>query len=292
MPDFEVSAPAKVNFGLQVVGKRADGYHLIETIFQEVDFCDTLYFTKKGEGCTIECHHPQVPSDERNLCWKAYNYLQQYYSSLPSVHIKIEKQIPVGAGLGGGSSDAAATLLALCENYKLDIPAEKLLEIACELGADVPFFLHGGTAFARGIGEQLEMIHPLTDNYILISVPDIHISTAWAYENVKYTLTSDSLENKLKGFFEIDGDLQRFQNIFESLVIRKYSKIDEIKDQMAHFHAEYVSVSGSGSAVFGVYPEKAIAEEALIHLSQNAFSVLTQPVRREVPRIARIPGAV
>jgi len=160
------------------------------------------------------------------------------------------------------------------------------------VGADVPFFLMGGSAFAQGIGDELEPIEPPTDGYILIVVPDIHISTAWAYKNVNYTLTSNKFKNKLKGFFEIEGNLQRLKNDFEPLVIKEYSKIDEIKEQLTHFHAEYVSLSGSGSAVFGVFPERAMAEKALSKLSQSTFSVLTYPVRRESPRIGRSPGTI
>jgi 4-diphosphocytidyl-2-C-methyl-D-erythritol kinase len=292
MSELTVQAPAKVNFGLNIVGKREDGYHLIETIFQEVDFGDTVHFEECKAGCTIECDHPAVPANEHNLCCKAYHNLKEICPELPGIHIKLDKSIPVGAGLGGGSSDAAATLIGLYHLFQPDIQVDQLYSIATRVGADVPFFLTGGTAYARGIGDELEPIEPLTGGYILIAVPDIHISTAWAYKNVNYTLTSNKFKNKLKGFFEIEGNLQRLQNDFEPLVIKEYSEIDEIKQQLTHFHAEYVSLSGSGSAVFGVFPERAMAEKALGKLSQSTFSVLTYPVRRESPRIDRSPGTI
>ena len=292
MSGLTVPAPAKVNFGLNIVGKRDDGYHLIETIFQEVDFGDTIHLEERKAGCSIECDHPDVPANEHNLCCKAYHSLKKGYPELPGIHIQLDKSIPVGAGLGGGSSDAAAVLLGLYRLFKLDIEVEQLYSLAAQVGADVPFFLMGGTAFAQGIGDELEPIEPLTDGYILIAVPDIHISTAWAYKNVNYTLTSNKFKNKLKGFFEIEGNLQRLQNDFEPLVIKEYSEIDEIRQQLTHFHAEYVSLSGSGSAVFGVFPERAMAEKALSELSQSTFSVLTHPVRRESPRIGRSPGTI
>lgn len=292
MPGISLSAPAKVNFGLNIIGKRDDGYHLIETIFQEVDFGDTIHLEEREAGCTIKCDHPDVPENEHNLCCKAYHRFKQLYPELPGIHITLDKSIPVGAGLGGGSSDAAATLIGLYRLFQPDIKAEKLYSIASELGADVPFFLMGGSAFAQGIGDDLEPIEPPVDGYILIAVPNIHISTAWAYNNVNFVLTSNEFKNKLKGFFEIDGNLQRLKNDFEPLVIKEYSEIDEIREQLTHFHAEYVSLSGSGSAVFGVFPERAVAEKALKRLSQSTFSVLARPVRRESPRIGWVPGTI
>lgn len=280
--ELSLISHAKINLGLRIVGKRADGYHLIDTIFQEVAFGDILTFrrTDPAGGLALTCTDPRLPLDETNLCVQAYQLLKERFPEIGGVHLSLEKHIPVGAGLGGGSSNAAVTLLGLSRLFRLRVTARDLLEMATALGADVPFFLYGGLARGQGIGEQIDPVRRAPDKPVVLVIPDIHVSTAWAYRQLNYGLTNRHPENKLKGFFENWEDYRQWRNEFEAPVIKRYLKIGEILEEMIHHQADFASLSGSGSAIFGLFPDATAAAAAADKFARIYRCVLTRPVTR------------
>ena len=197
MDHLQVFSYAKINLGLMLLSKRADGYHDIATLFQMIDLHDTLHFEKSDHLCSIEVSGIQVPADQSNLIHKTMMLMQQQFSIKGGIHVHIEKQIPVGGGLGGGSSNAAMTLLAVNQLYQLSLKEKILHELGMQIGSDVPFFLKGKTALGLGRGEQLEPLEIPSDYWLVLLFPDISISTAWAYQHARIGLTS---ERKLAKF--------------------------------------------------------------------------------------------
>lgn len=291
MQSFTLQSNAKINLGLRILGKREDGYHDLDTVFQEIDFGETLTFRRLTiPEFVLNVSDPELPTDERNLCTQAYNRLREIFPQVEGLEISLEKQIQVGAGLGGGSSNAATALLGIIRMFGLPVEQEQLRQIATGLGADVPFFLHGGTAHATGIGDKIESIPPITDMAIVLVVPEFAVSTAWAYENVTPNLTTTEGSFNFKGFFDIAELRRLLRNDFEPLVESKYAEIGEIKNQLIHLRADLVGLSGSGSAIFGLYSDLAAAREAVASLSRNYFCRLTSPVERRAPRMNQATG--
>jgi len=181
---------AKINWTLEVLGRRPDGYHELRTVFQTVDLADTLTFEPLQDGIVIECDHPEVPTDERNLVWKAANLVQERAGIKSGVRIRIIKRIPTAAGLGGGSSNAAVTLLALLELWRLEIPWTELLVIGARIGADVPFFLLGGTGLGVGRGDEVYPLAGIDAPFMLLVNPGILIPTREVYANLPAELTN------------------------------------------------------------------------------------------------------
>ncbi|HKJ69879.1 MAG TPA: 4-(cytidine 5'-diphospho)-2-C-methyl-D-erythritol kinase [bacterium] len=289
MSELTLRSNAKINLGLRIVGRRPDGYHLIDTIFQEIDFSDVLTFShKKGTGVELQCDDPALPVDETNLCVRAYHLLAQQFPEMGAARISLDKRIPVGAGLGGGSSNAATTLLGLSKLLDLPVTETLLTTLAQKLGADVPFFLYGGIARGTGIGEEITPLPAALDRPIVLVIPEIRISTRWAYENVRYTLTKIVDENKFKGFFDNWEEDRRFTNVFEPLIVEQYSKIGEVRNRLLHLQADYVSLSGSGSAIFGIFPDEAAADPAVAEFTGHYRCELVTPVHRDIPRMRSI----
>ncbi|KAA3653284.1 MAG: 4-(cytidine 5'-diphospho)-2-C-methyl-D-erythritol kinase [Calditrichaeota bacterium] len=266
---FTLPSYAKINLGLRIVGKRVDGYHELATIFQQISLHDSLEF--KLSRSAVRCVNvsvegsPGLTGDENNLVYKAAKLL------LDEIHVNIEtkillkKKIPIGAGLGGGSSNAAVALMGL--NFALGSPLyyDQLHALAIRLGADVPFFLRGGTAFARGIGEKLQRLTDKFDFTIVLLCPDVSVSTKWAYSN----LMLESLEqSKISNLDELvaTSDLYAWRdnliNDFESCVFSNYPQLEELKNNLYAFGADYASLSGSGSTVYGVFSDRKMANEA------------------------------
>lgn len=265
MWDLTLPARAKINLGLEIVGKRADGYHELRTIFQELEFHDTLNFSAHAEKLAITTDHPSLPTGDQNLIYRAAQLLHRKTGCAENVAIHLEKRIPLGAGLGGGSSDAAATLLGMNQLYSLGCTTEELASFGAELGSDVAFFLYGGTALAAGRGEE---IHPLPDIppcWVVLVYPGIHVSSAWAYKNVNLKLTKNGGINSVRlqhSISVITGEQGvSFVNMLEEPVIREYPVINSIKMQLLDYGAEGALMSGSGSTVFGIFQEKDFAEK-------------------------------
>jgi len=192
MNSIDLKAHAKVNIGLQVRDQRNDGFHNIHTVFQELDLHDTVLLERQVSGWSIIIDDTKIPNDENNTSVQAYLAVKKQFPEIDGISITLNKHIPSGAGLGGGSSDAAAVLRGLRELYDLPLDNKKLSEIAVKIGADVPFFLLGGTQIGNGIGDILSQVNNPVDGFYLLIVPDIFISTAWAYKALKKHLKDDT----------------------------------------------------------------------------------------------------
>ena len=271
-----VPAYAKLNLGLRVLYRRPDGYHELRTVFQTISLADRLEITLTPSRATrIEIEG--TPDIADNLVERACRLTLEAMKIQGDVHFKLKKNIPMGAGLGGGSSDAAAVLLALPVLGGKILPPDRLLALAAELGSDIPFFLHGGTALGLGRGEEL---YPLPDRSAsrgLLVVPRVHSSTAEAYRDLSPTLTSIRLQNKLFSFQQViwqeisqrsaEGDAAGVdENDFENVVFARHPEIKRIKERLCHFGARPAAMTGSGSAVFGVF-----ADPAKLHRARKSF---------------------
>jgi 4-diphosphocytidyl-2-C-methyl-D-erythritol kinase len=243
---------AKINLGLNIISKRPDGYHNVETCFYPVGWSDILEILPAQKlDFTTSGLRISGNSDD-NLCLKAYQLLKKDFG-LSNVYVHLHKIVPMGAGLGGGSSDAAWTLRMLNDIFNLSLSKEKLAEYASALGSDCAFFLYDSSKLGKGRGEELSdfEILSLKRKFIVVVKPNIHISTAEAYSSVIPNLPKKSLAEVLKAPLSEWKD--SLKNDFEEPVFRKYPLISTIKDSLYNFGAEYASMSGSGSAVFGIY---------------------------------------
>ena len=267
-------APAKINLFLDVIRKREDGYHDLGTLFQTIDVGDTVSATLRDDDkITLEYNVPQEYPKESDLVYKAALLMQDAYRVGKGVDLYLEKVMPLGAGLGGGSADAAATLRLLNRLWELNLPYEALEELAARLGADVPFLVRGGSAFAEGIGEKLTPIEPLQlkdDQHLLIATPLDAVPTKDAYAGVPKS-GPDRWEAYKSGFksagssasaASIDFALENVFNSFEISVFPKHPLVEQLKQQMTRLGATSVLMSGSGASVFGVFGTRSQAESA------------------------------
>ncbi|MFQ5649612.1 MAG: 4-(cytidine 5'-diphospho)-2-C-methyl-D-erythritol kinase [bacterium] len=259
---------AKINLGLYVKGKRKDGFHDIETILQQIDLQDDIQLTvRKDRQIVFHSNAPSLPNDHTNLCFRAAKLLQEHAHVTSGAEIRLAKVIPVGAGLGGGSSNGAVTLLGLNRLWNLDLSVDMLTCLAAQLGSDVPFFIRGGTAFATGRGDRLEPLErPVAQKTILVVFPEIYVSTRWAYENLNLDLTMSKKNRNFLSFKDkIIKDVDFFgllSNDFEATVFAKYPELAAVKRGMLENGAQFVSLSGSGSTIFGLFERKSRAENA------------------------------
>ncbi|MEN9742650.1 MAG: hypothetical protein RLZZ65_455 [Bacteroidota bacterium] len=242
--------PAKLNLGLHILFKRKDAYHEIDTIMVETPFTDVLEITPAEQDEFIQTGI-EVPSDGTpNLCQKALNRLR-LEKEIPPVRIHLRKQIPVGAGLGGGSADASFTLKGLNELFELGYSDIELESFAAELGSDCPFFIRGGLQRATGRGELLSKLPALHKKYWLVLLnPGIHVSTAVAYSNVLPDSARPPLDHLLK-----KNDISLFTNDFETFVFQEFPAIEQMKMTLSDLGAIYAAMSGSGSSVFGLFDQ-------------------------------------
>ncbi|MCH9006591.1 4-(cytidine 5'-diphospho)-2-C-methyl-D-erythritol kinase [candidate division KSB1 bacterium] len=266
MNAIQLPSYAKINLGLLIKGKRADGFHEIETILQQISLCDNIKLTlTESSRISLQCSDGALPRDASNLCVQAARLLKDRTGYEQGVDIALEKNIPVGAGLGGGSSNAAVVLLGLNKMLNLKLSAQQLEEMAATLGSDIPFFIRGGTCLATGRGEILQQVSlDLSSKTVLIVFPGIPISTKRAYENLDLTkrkkyLTLSSFEEKKFNdveFFKV------IRNDFEESVFPSFPALGHIKRQMNEHHAAFVGLSGSGSALFALFGKRRAAEKA------------------------------
>jgi 4-diphosphocytidyl-2-C-methyl-D-erythritol kinase len=240
-----VSAPAKINWSLRITGKRADGFHDLETLFQTVSLHDTLTFTESDQ-LSLTCNDPTVPVDERNLVLRAARLLGS-----PPVAIDLHKKIPSGGGLGGGSSDAASTLMTLSAMFAIDKP---LGELALTLGSDVPFFLAGGTAYATGRGEILTPMPRLTGIPLLLLLPKERISTARAFGKLQRFSSPLGIE-RYREMFDRDLLTAGLVNDFEEPIFRMLPGLQALKSRLYEAGAVWAAMTGSGSTIVGAFRE-------------------------------------
>ncbi len=258
------NAFAKINLALYITDKLPNGYHSIETIFAPIQWHDTLTFSPSP---TIEltCSNSSLPTDSNNLCVKAAKLLQETYRVENGIRIHLEKSIPFGAGLGGGSSDAATVLLYLNRYWQLNLPLAELATLALRLGADVPYFLSThGLAFADGIGEKLINLHVTFPYSLVVVFPNEVVSTVWAYKHLRLSFPrkAPNCRDALKNLIET-GDkafLNVFENDFEPLVASTFPIVKSLKEALLKHGAVKAMMSGSGSAVFGIFDDEAQAQ--------------------------------
>ncbi|WP_126973805.1 4-(cytidine 5'-diphospho)-2-C-methyl-D-erythritol kinase [Gynurincola endophyticus] len=246
---------AKINLGLHIVEKRADGFHNLETIFFPIQWNDALE-TIETNGQTTFCSYglPIDSTPEQNLCFKAWNILHQQFQ-IPSVDIHLLKNIPMGAGLGGGSSDAAFTLRLLNNQFRLQLTDEQLIDFAARIGSDCAFFIKNTPCLAKGRGDVLTAIELSLNGYqILVVHPGIHISTPWAFQQIKPQPAGFDLA--LLPTYAVDEWRKVLFNQFEEPVFNAHPVTKMIKDQLYEQGALYAALSGSGSACFGIFPSK------------------------------------
>ncbi|MBK54045.1 MAG: 4-(cytidine 5'-diphospho)-2-C-methyl-D-erythritol kinase [Candidatus Marinimicrobia bacterium] len=270
---------SKINLGLKVLNKRSDGLHNIVTIFQEVDFGDKIQLVKHKTGCQIKSDVDWIPVDNSNICHKAYSALCHELNQDFGVKISLEKRIPVGSGIGGGSANAATTLIGLNSLYNLGLNDKKLESIAVNIGADVPFFIKGGTQIGQETGGKLSPITKKLEAAVLLVIPKVPISTEWAYSQLKNKLKSDNSILRFVDLMRKDFlSFKFFENDFEKIVIPAYPEIGSIKNKLLDSGAKFASLSGSGSTVFGIFDDNVFAKKAESYFRNSHLTILTRPI--------------
>ncbi|HEY6193029.1 MAG TPA: 4-(cytidine 5'-diphospho)-2-C-methyl-D-erythritol kinase [Bacteroidota bacterium] len=281
---LKLRAYAKINLGLRILGERDDGYHDLETVFHRIDLFDELEL-EPSDGISMQCVPEGLPTDERNLCVRAALLLRECLRGEDGVKILLRKNIPAGAGLGGGSSDAAATLLGLVRLWRADIPFRQILGLALKLGSDVPYFLREGSACATGRGEILEYIHLEVPYWIVVVYPGIPVSTAWAYKHLKSASVpaapagvvpraslGDAVRRDMHELRNLNGHLK---NDFEPLVFGAHERVERARRALHEAGAGAVHLSGSGSALYGLFTGEEEARAAAAILERDSFVSVT-----------------
>lgn len=278
MPSF-----AKVNLHLQVIGKRADGFHDLCTVFQTVSLHDSISF-QQSDVILLTCDDKEIPIDGNNLIVRAAQRLRRRFCVKSGARINLEKRIPAPGGLGGGSSNAAVALLGLAKLWDIQTTIEELHEIAAELGSDVPFFLYGGTALGMGRGEVVEPIKDFDEKYMLIVTPDVAVPTRDAFGRLKAaTLTKQDSKRILQicrfDLESADFRYTAFKNDFETSVFAAYPEVERVKNTLYDFGAIRAMMSGSGASVFGIFDKEETRQAALKALDNEVnwrkFAVAT-----------------
>lgn len=295
---MKIRAPAKINLGLRVVGKRGDGYHLLDTIMVAITLFDELEIKKrkpdKSKGkqvaqLRVTCDHPLVPRGEKNLAYRAASLLLHEAGVTAPLDIHIRKRIPVGAGLGGGSTDAAAALVGITRLLKLHFSPRRLEKLAACLGADVPFFIRARPVRARGIGDRLTPLKRVPPWWLVILYPGFPVSTAWVYGNLRLNLTKSRANTKLSTLLTSApkfADL--LVNDLEVVTVKRYRRIKRLKDSLIEVGAAKALMTGSGSAVFGIFGSREKAKMAYRKLRKtNDIQVLLAQV---IGRPGQLPG--
>jgi len=265
---LRLKSPAKVNLRLEILRRREDGYHELRTVLQMINLYDTLSISlEKEKGISITTDHPDLPLGKRNLVYQAAQVILKKSEYKGGLHFDIRKEIPLGAGLGGGSSNAATTLKALNQLLEIGLPAKELMKMALDIGADVPFFFLDGAAVATGIGERLKKIE-LPDLWYVLINPKFEVSTRWAYQN--FILTKRHFHFNLQGFVKTPEGISRLLwNDLEGVVSHKYPQIEGMKKMLLSAGALSALMTGSGPTVFGVFSGKREAEKALKKLEDK-----------------------
>ena len=284
---------AKINLYLDVISKYENGYHEVNTVMQTVSLYDTVSLEKQYSGITVCCDNSDVPCDEKNLAYCAAALFFDRTGIPCGVIVEIEKKIPISAGLAGGSADAAATLLGLNELYDFPLAENDLIALGASLGADVPFCMTCGTAFADGKGDRLHTLPDIMDCYIVVARAGEGVSTPWAYGELDrlynnfecYAQNSDLLKNLLEALDaeDLDNVCKNMKNVFEDAVIRYRPMVQSIKGTLIEGGALGAMMSGSGTAVFGIFNDKSKAVHCAERLrSEGAFAVLTAPLKKKL----------
>jgi 4-diphosphocytidyl-2-C-methyl-D-erythritol kinase len=277
--------PAKINLGLFILGKRPDGYHDLETIFQMVSLYDTVELESLENGIELVCDDPKVPIDESNLMIRAARLLQEAVPKQDGLGCRmvLKKKIPMGAGLGGGSGNAAGVLIGLNRLWDLQLKTAELSKLAAQLGSDIPFFLSSPSAIGEGRGERLIPLQPSKKFHVILVFPKVSVATAEVYRDLNFNLTKNSKNiNILREFFsqsDIAGLGAQLHNDLEPVVIKRLPVIASIKQKLGSLNADGVLLSGSGSAVFGIFESSKQAQRAYARCCEEDWDTfLTETV--------------
>lgn len=292
MEVLKLKAYAKINLGLDVIGVKPNGYHIVKMIMQNIGIYDELTFEKSKEGILLKMDTLNLPNDGNNLIYKTTKLMKEEYDIQEGVIIHLKKKIPIAAGMAGGSSDAAAVIKGINQLFGLSLTIDEMCKIGVRIGADVPYCIMGGTALAEGIGEELTALPDAPKATLLVAKPDINVSTKEVYEKL------DTME--LKFHPDIDGMVQsvlrqdlrgiveRMGNVLEFVTCSQYPVIDELKSFMESQGALKAMMSGSGPTVFGVFAEQEQAAKAYLEIKKNNLSkelfvtTFVTPIKEEI----------
>lgn len=287
MREVKKKAYAKINLFLDVISRFSNGYHEIHTVMQAISLCDDVKLSLEGNGIVLSCDNESIPLNSDNIAWRA---AELFLSAIEEgkrcgVRIDITKRIPVCAGLGGGSADAAAVLCGLNELFENPIPHERLLSLGAMLGADVPFCMTGGTVYACGIGERLTDIEAIDDCYVVIAVGGEGVSTPFAYSALdrEYDDFKNSLsKQKVESYLLSKNKLENLYNIFENVILPQRPVAQSLKNILLESGAAISLMSGSGPSVFGIFYDKEKAQKASEDIcALGYFSCLATPVAKQ-----------
>ena len=274
---MKIKAYGKVNISLDVVGKREDGYHLLSMIMQNIDLYDEIEVEKQECGIILECNKSYVPVDNRNLAYKAAEIFKERYDIVDGVKINIEKNIPVSAGLAGGSTDAAAVLKVMNKLFNVNATEEELMELGLKLGADIPYCIHGGTALCEGIGEIITPIKPFRDKIVVLVKPAFGVSTKEVYKNfnlekVKQHPKTAEIINAIEND-DLNFVASNMKNLLENVTLRKHKILIKIKEEMNACGAINPMMSGSGPTVFAFFDDMLKAQRCFEKMKKKYSDV-------------------
>ena len=256
MKELHLNAYAKINLTLDVLGDRPDGYHDIETVMHTIELHDSITLREDGDGIAVRCASPDVPQDTQNIVHRAASLLKETFRVPRGVEVELTKCIPIASGLGGGSSDAAVTLLGLAQMWKLRLSERQLLDLAGQIGSDVPFFLAGGAALAMGRGERIRILRPLPTTWVVLARPALQVSTEWAYGVLDHDMPrrrpdTPAVIRALDA--EDPAEVGRLLcNVFEDVVETHHPALRTLHEQMTADHPLGVSMSGTGPVLFAL----------------------------------------
>jgi 4-diphosphocytidyl-2-C-methyl-D-erythritol kinase len=272
---------AKINLGLEIVGRRPDGYHDIRTLFQSIDLADRVEIEPTSDGrIRIEGDDPTIPWDEANLVHRAARLLRACSGTTAGAFVRVRKAIPAGKGLGGGSSNAALVLYGLNRLWSAGLGPEELAGLALRLGSDVPYFLRGGLCLGESRGEALTPLPDFSPLPCVLAFPPYPILTAEIYAGVDPSLTSEGKDSKIMRFLKT-GDFGSLENALEDVILRRHPELEDLKRFFRGRGATLALVTGSGSAVFGLFSGEDQAREALDELRGKSEARLAETLRRE-----------
>lgn len=255
-------APAKINLLLRVLRKRPDGYHDLTSVMQKISLYDELKYTLRPEGIKLSCPGTDLPTDERNLVYRAARLIFNHAGYTAGIDIKLSKSIPEAAGLGGGSSDAATTLMALNDICALGLHKTELMELGTKLGADVPFFIYGTCAIATGIGDKLRSLPDLPKINLVLINPPLPLSTKMVYENLNLRLTKKKNNYSIPRFYALGDIVRELHNDLETVSLQMHPELKNFKQMLLDEGALGALMSGSGPTLFGVFADEKSAQEA------------------------------
>ncbi len=274
---FSIPAHTKVNLALRVIQKREDGYHDLDTVFQELDWGDILHF-EPAKSFSFKMTGLAFDDRDNNICLHAVELFTETSGENFDLMVTLEKKVPPGSGIGGGSADAAAVLKGLNRLAVNPLSPKQLHELALQLGADVPFFLNGGLQHGQGVGEKLEQLELGFNAVVLLIIPPIHVSTKQAFEALKIPLTAPKAPFTFGRLLDKATLVRFFENEFESVVFHMHPEIGILKNELLQQEAFFASLSGSGSTVYGIFDSLAQAETAQAFFKNRYHTQITHPI--------------